>query len=159
MSKLIPISSLNLLTILIIDASWLSFPAKILRLSMNKRCNIISSWWLILYPMLLVFNSQESGSNDRLNSNSDGLSPWRCQYWWKMWLLLIWPSRCLRNNNVYHLFIVFWETLLWWDRSCNPLGFQKSNHEGQSQTPFCSLSTLLIYSIVLVWCYPSSFYW
>ena len=43
-------------------------------MSMNKRCEIIAPWRLILYPLLLGFNSQESGINDRMNSNPDGLS-------------------------------------------------------------------------------------
>ena len=104
--KLIPISSLNLLTILIIDASWLSFAAKSLRSSMNKRCEIIWPWRLILHPMLLVFNSQESGSNDRMNSNPDGLSPWKMPVLIEKSSVLIWPSRWLRCNNVFHWFIV-----------------------------------------------------
>ena len=42
---------------------------------MDKRCEIISPWQLILYARLLAFNSQESGSSDRMKSNPDGLSP------------------------------------------------------------------------------------
>ena len=107
MPKLIPILSLNLLTILILEASWLSFAANNLRSSMNRRCEIISPWWLILYPVLLVFNSQESGSNDRMNSNPDGLSPWKMPVLIEKWLVLIWPSWWLRCNNVFYLFIFF----------------------------------------------------
>ena len=43
--------------------------------SMNKRCEIISPWRLIIYPMLLVFNRQESGRNNRMKSNPGGISP------------------------------------------------------------------------------------
>ena len=80
--NLTAIWSLNLLTTFIIDASWLSFVTKSLKPSMNKRCEIMSPWRLILYPMLLVFSSQESRSNVRMNSNPDGLLG-RSQYWLK----------------------------------------------------------------------------
>ena len=74
---LFPLLSLKLLTIFFIDTSWLSFAAKSMRLSMNKRCEIMSPWGSSLYPMLLVFNSRDSGSNDRMESNPDGLFPWK----------------------------------------------------------------------------------
>ena len=73
--KLISISLLNLLMIFITDASWLSFAAKILRSSMRKWYEIISPWRLTLHPVLLVFN------NDRMQSNSDRLSPWKMAVW------------------------------------------------------------------------------
>ena len=105
--KLIPISSLNLLTIFIIDASWLLFAAKSLRSSMNKRCEIMSPWRSILYPVLLVFNSQESRSNDRVKSNPGELSPWKIPVFIEKWSVLISPSWWLRYNDVFQLFIVF----------------------------------------------------
>ena len=130
--KLIQISSLNLLTIFIIDANWLSFAAKSLRSSMNNRCEIMSPWWLILYSMLLVFNSQESGSNYRMKSNPDELSPWKIPVLVEKSSVLIWPSRWLKYNDVFQLFIVF---LI--------MAVIGSN----------------FWSNVLVWHYPSPFCW
>ena len=105
--KLIPILSPNLLTIFIIDATWLLFAAKTLRSTMNRRCKIKSPWRLILYPMLLVFISQEDGSNNRMKSNPDRLSPWNMPVLIKKWSVLIWPSWWLRCKRVFQLFNVF----------------------------------------------------
>ena len=104
--KLILISSLNLLTIFIIDASWLSFTGKSLRSSMKKRWEIISYWRLILYPRLLVLNSQESGSNDRMKSNPDGLSLKDASQTEKK-SVLIWQFWWLRYNKALQFSIVF----------------------------------------------------
>ena len=87
--KPILISSLNWLMFFIIYASWFSFTAKSLRSSMSKRCEIISPWRLIIYPMLLVFNRQESGRNNRMKSNPGGISPWNMPVLIEKWLVLI----------------------------------------------------------------------
>ena len=47
------------------------------------------TWRLILYPMLLVLNTQESGSNDMMKSNPDELSPCKMPVLIEKWLLLI----------------------------------------------------------------------
>ena len=62
------------------------------------------TWRLILYPMLLVLNTQESGSNDMMKSNPDELSPCKMPVLIEKWLLLSW---CLKYNDVFQLFIVF----------------------------------------------------
>ena len=110
--KLIPISSLNLLTIFIIDANWLSFAAKSLGSSKSKICEIISHWQLVFYPRLLVFNSQESGSKDRIKCNPDRLSPWKMPELIEKWAVLIWPFWWLRYKNVFQFFIAFLINLL-----------------------------------------------
>ena len=75
--------------------------------SMKKRCEIISPWWLILYPRLFLFNSQESWSNDRMKSNPDGLSPWKMAVSIEKSSVLVWPSWWLRCSYVFQFFIVF----------------------------------------------------
>ena len=77
------------------------------RSTMNRRCKIKSPWRLILYPMLLVFISQEGGSNNSMESNPDRLSPWNMPVLIKKWSVLIWPSWWLRCKGVFHLFNVF----------------------------------------------------
>ena len=142
------------------DARWSSFAAKSLRSSMNKRCEIIiSPWRLILYPMLLVFYNQESGSSDRIKSNPDGLSPWKMPVLTEKWSVLIWPSWWLRCNDVFQYFTVFLRKVV--VNGWNLWIFRVSIIQSWGKEPnaFFSLSTLLIYSVVLVWRYPSPFCW